>query len=182
MEKIKSQKPWESGTRHAFLGKKYDGINGTRSRRPDLLDASTTVIRPHQSHLPPNHPLATVKHSTFSKSIKYWGHHSGYTIYYEISYINKYYFTISAFHVVGSETWIDVSHNSEISTQTHWVSESGILDLFILPGPTPDEIFVQYARLTGTPSSQPSSPWVITSADGTISALTMFGLYGRALA
>lgn len=59
--------------------------------------------------------------------------------------------TVAVFHVVGSETWIDVSHDSEKSTQTHWVSESGILDLFILPGPTPDEIFAQYARLTGTP-------------------------------
>jgi alpha 1,3-glucosidase len=59
--------------------------------------------------------------------------------------------TVAVFHVVGSETWIDVSHSSEKSTQTHWVSESGILDLFILPGPTPDEIFAQYARLTGTP-------------------------------
>ncbi|RXW18704.1 hypothetical protein EST38_g7152 [Candolleomyces aberdarensis] len=59
--------------------------------------------------------------------------------------------TVAVFHLVGSETWIDVSHDSEKSTQTHWVSESGILDLFILPGPTPDEVFAQYARLTGTP-------------------------------
>ncbi|EAU91748.1 alpha glucosidase [Coprinopsis cinerea okayama7 len=59
--------------------------------------------------------------------------------------------TVAVFHVVASETWIDVSHASDKSTETHWISESGILDLFILPGPTPEEVFAQYARLTGTP-------------------------------
>jgi len=59
--------------------------------------------------------------------------------------------TVAVFHVVGSETWIDVSHESDKSTETHWISESGILDLFILPGPTPQDVFGQYARLTGTP-------------------------------
>ncbi|TFY79785.1 hypothetical protein EWM64_g4233 [Hericium alpestre] len=39
--------------------------------------------------------------------------------------------TVGVFHVVGSETWIDVGHASPRSTQTHWISESGILDLFI---------------------------------------------------
>jgi mannosyl-oligosaccharide alpha-1,3-glucosidase len=58
--------------------------------------------------------------------------------------------TVGVFHVVGSETWIDVGRSSEKSTQTYWISESGILDLFILPGPTPEDIFAQYARLTGT--------------------------------
>ncbi|KAF7979019.1 hypothetical protein HWV62_43993 [Athelia sp. TMB] len=58
--------------------------------------------------------------------------------------------TVAVFNAVGSETWIDLAHVTAKSTQTHWISESGILDIFILPGPTPDEIFKQYARLTGT--------------------------------
>ncbi|KAI0048850.1 glycoside hydrolase family 31 protein [Auriscalpium vulgare] len=58
--------------------------------------------------------------------------------------------TVGVFHVVGSETWIDVAHSSAKSTETQWISESGILDLFILPGPTPADVFAQYARLTGT--------------------------------
>ena len=58
--------------------------------------------------------------------------------------------TVAVFHVVGSETWIDVSHSSDKSTETHWISESGIMDIFLLPGPTPEEVFSQYARLTGT--------------------------------
>ncbi|CAA7260493.1 unnamed protein product [Cyclocybe aegerita] len=59
--------------------------------------------------------------------------------------------TVAVFHVVGSETWIDVSHPSDKSTETHWISESGILDTFLFPGPTAEEVFKQYARLTGTP-------------------------------
>ncbi|KAG6873139.1 hypothetical protein C0995_002513 [Termitomyces sp. Mi166 len=58
--------------------------------------------------------------------------------------------TVGIFHAVGSETWIDVAHASDKSTQTHWISESGILDLFLMPGPTPEDIFKQYSGLTGT--------------------------------
>lgn len=63
--------------------------------------------------------------------------------------------TVAVFHVVGSETWIDVSHSSDRSTETHWISESGILDIFLLPGPTPEDVFSQYARLTGTQALAP---------------------------
>jgi alpha 1,3-glucosidase len=63
--------------------------------------------------------------------------------------------TVAVFHLIASETWIDVSHSSEKSTETHWFSESGIMDVFLLPGPTPDEVFRQYARLTGTQSMPP---------------------------
>ncbi|KAL1759917.1 glycoside hydrolase family 31 protein [Schizophyllum commune] len=58
--------------------------------------------------------------------------------------------TVGVFNAVGSETWVDVWHSKPQSSDTHWMSESGILDVFLLPGPTPKEIFAQYARLTGT--------------------------------
>ncbi|KAH9856749.1 alpha-glucosidase [Lenzites betulinus] len=60
--------------------------------------------------------------------------------------------TVAVFNAVGSETWIDIGRPSPKSTTTHWISESGILDVFILPGPTPADIFAQYSRLTGTPA------------------------------
>ncbi|KAJ7062400.1 glycosyl hydrolases family 31-domain-containing protein [Mycena amicta] len=63
--------------------------------------------------------------------------------------------TVGIFHAVGSETWINVSHPTDKSTKTHWTSESGILDIFLMPGPTPDETFAQYARLTGIPVLPP---------------------------
>ena len=57
--------------------------------------------------------------------------------------------TVAVFVAAASETWIDVTHPTQKSTETHWISESGILDVFLLPGPTPDQIFGQYAKLTG---------------------------------
>lgn len=56
--------------------------------------------------------------------------------------------TIAIFSIVGSETWIDITKTST-STQTHWMSESGILDVMIFLGPTDNEIFEQYGQLTG---------------------------------
>lgn len=57
--------------------------------------------------------------------------------------------TVAIFNAVGSDTWIDVGR-TESGTETHWISESGILDVFLLPGPTPTDVFAQYTRLTGT--------------------------------
>lgn len=62
--------------------------------------------------------------------------------------------TLGLFNLIASETWVDISHPNDKSTKTHWISESGILDVFFLPGPTPDDVFEQYARLTG-PSALP---------------------------
>ena len=60
--------------------------------------------------------------------------------------------TVAVFNAIGSETWIDVGRPTPKSTSTHWISETGILDVFILPGPTPADVFAQYTRLTGTPA------------------------------
>ncbi|GJJ08411.1 hypothetical protein Clacol_002627 [Clathrus columnatus] len=62
--------------------------------------------------------------------------------------------TIGIFDLIASETWVDISHPTAKSTKTHWISESGILDVFLLPGPTPNDVFEQYAKLTG-PSALP---------------------------
>ena len=60
--------------------------------------------------------------------------------------------TVAVFNAIGSETWVDVGRPTPKSTSTHWISETGIMDVFILPGPTPADIFAQYTRLTGTPA------------------------------
>lgn len=80
--------------------------------------------------------------------------------------------SVGVFLVTGSEAWIDItksptsksvqssykSHKSKSSTDhgpisitssTHWMAESGILDLFVFLGPTPQSIFEQYTALTG---------------------------------
>jgi alpha 1,3-glucosidase len=60
--------------------------------------------------------------------------------------------TVGVFNAIGSETWVDIGHPNADSTESHWISESGILDVFLLAGPTPTDVFQQYARLTGTPA------------------------------
>lgn len=36
-----------------------------------------------------------------------------------------------------------------IQTDVHWISESGVIDCFVLLGPTPSQVLTQYAQLTG---------------------------------
>jgi len=61
--------------------------------------------------------------------------------------------TSGVFWFNPSETFVDVETVAEKETgagsKTHWMSESGIIDLFFLPGPDPRTIYEQYARLTG---------------------------------
>ena len=57
--------------------------------------------------------------------------------------------TVALFDVVASETWVDITKLSK-GTHTHWMSESGILDLFVFLGPTSEDIFSSYSLLTGT--------------------------------
>ena len=57
-----------------------------------------------------------------------------------------------------TETFVDVSRSggdglftsSEARTSAYFMSESGIVDVMLLPGPTPAKAFGQYAGLTGT--------------------------------
>ncbi|KAG0325813.1 hypothetical protein BG000_001662 [Podila horticola] len=76
--------------------------------------------------------------------------------------------TAAVFWMNAAETWIDVEksatdHNSGLlswikgkkpvqppSTKTHWISESGVLDVFVFLGPTQRDIFRQYSSLVGT--------------------------------
>jgi alpha-glucosidase (family GH31 glycosyl hydrolase) len=54
-----------------------------------------------------------------------------------------------------------VTGNNEIpQTDTHWFSEGGIIDIFLMLGPSPKDVFMQYAALTGTTPLPPVSSWV----------------------
>eukprot|EP00898_Chlorokybus_atmophyticus_P004984 jgi/Chlat1/5487/Chrsp36S05435 len=59
--------------------------------------------------------------------------------------------TRGVFWLNSAEMWVDVM-NSDQGTDTLWIAESGVLDLFFMLGPTPSEVFAQYGRLTGTTS------------------------------
>ncbi|KAM0269423.1 hypothetical protein ACHAQH_009751 [Verticillium albo-atrum] len=65
--------------------------------------------------------------------------------------------TVGVFWLNAAETWIDVTKDkssgivsSKTTTNTHWMSESGLLDVFVFLGPTPQDVTKNYAQLTGT--------------------------------
>lgn len=48
-----------------------------------------------------------------------------------------------------SESFVDIEVRDDKDTHAHWISEFGMLDVFLLPGPTPMHIVNQYSYLTG---------------------------------
>jgi alpha 1,3-glucosidase len=69
--------------------------------------------------------------------------------------------TVGILWLNAAETWVDIikekaPHNplslgigAKTDTKTHWISESGILDVFVFLGPTPKDINKAYGELTG---------------------------------
>ena len=69
--------------------------------------------------------------------------------------------TVGVFWLNAAETWIDIVKTKitsnplslgiggKITTQTHWFSEAGLLDIFVFLGPTPKDVVHAYTDLTG---------------------------------
>ncbi|KAH0028318.1 putative alpha glucosidase II, alpha subunit, partial [Aureobasidium melanogenum] len=69
--------------------------------------------------------------------------------------------TVGVFWLNAAETWIDIVKSkssanplslgigSHTDTQTHWFSESGLLDIFVFLGPTPKDVISSFSELTG---------------------------------
>lgn len=69
--------------------------------------------------------------------------------------------TVGVLWLNAAETWVDIIKNRHtanqlslgtvgtVDTQTHWFSESGLLDVVIFLGPSPQEIAQKYGALTG---------------------------------
>ena len=53
-----------------------------------------------------------------------------------------------------SETFVDVAQIDH-GTKTHWMSESGLMDVFVFLGPTSKDVLSQYTALTGRPYFPP---------------------------
>ncbi len=62
-----------------------------------------------------------------------------------------------AFFFNPSETFVDVEALADPKEgyETHWLSECGVIDLFLLPGPTPKAVAQQMTTLTGTQALPP---------------------------
>ncbi|XP_053701962.1 neutral alpha-glucosidase C isoform X3 [Synchiropus splendidus] len=73
--------------------------------------------------------------------------------------------SLGIFWLNASETFVNISHNPndlqdeqtpplkrrrvQPHTNVHWLSESGVIDCMVLLGPSPQQLFTQYAQLTG---------------------------------
>ncbi|KIV86341.1 hypothetical protein PV11_01956 [Exophiala sideris] len=70
--------------------------------------------------------------------------------------------TIGVFWLNAAETWVDIvksTHDANpltlgltggiVDTHTHWMSESGLLDVFVMLGQSPKELAKSYGELTG---------------------------------
>lgn len=55
---------------------------------------------------------------------------------------------VAVFWLNTSETWVDVDKNEE-ETQTHWSSETGIMDIFVFLGPSCHEVYKNLGELVG---------------------------------
>jgi alpha 1,3-glucosidase len=75
--------------------------------------------------------------------------------------------TVAVFWLNAAETWIDIVKSKSAvnsmsmglagttDTQTHWFSESGLLDIFVMLGPGPADIAKTYGDLTGYTAMPP---------------------------
>ncbi|KAL7580793.1 hypothetical protein ACA910_001071 [Epithemia clementina (nom. ined.)] len=70
--------------------------------------------------------------------------------------------TSGVFWLNPSETFVDIRRPADgekeesVATTSHWMSESGILDIFLLSGGSdPAKLYRQYTMLTGTPPTPP---------------------------
>lgn len=56
--------------------------------------------------------------------------------------------SVGVFWVNAADTWIDINYE-EMDTRTHWMSESGVIDVVLFFGQNPSEITDKYTALTG---------------------------------
>ncbi|CCC71446.1 hypothetical protein NCAS_0H01360 [Naumovozyma castellii] len=59
--------------------------------------------------------------------------------------------TVGTFWLNAADTWIDIHYDDMGNTQTHWISESGNIDVLIFLGDTPADVLQDYTTLTGKP-------------------------------
>uniref|UniRef100_A0A6I8NIX2 Glucosidase alpha, neutral C n=1 Tax=Ornithorhynchus anatinus TaxID=9258 RepID=A0A6I8NIX2_ORNAN len=70
--------------------------------------------------------------------------------------------TVGVFWLNASETLVEIGRRAAVEvsgakchTAVRWMSEGGVIDVFLLMGPTPSAVFQQYGRLTGPPALPP---------------------------
>ncbi|KAL3229089.1 Glucosidase 2 subunit alpha [Nakaseomyces bracarensis] len=59
-------------------------------------------------------------------------------------------YSAGVFWVNAADTWVDINYNYD-DIRSHWISESGILDVIVFVGDSPSDVLDQYTDLTGKP-------------------------------
>lgn len=59
--------------------------------------------------------------------------------------------SVGLFWVNAADTWVDIKYDSH-DTKTHWMSESGVIDVVLFFGQEPSDITDKYTALTGRPT------------------------------
>lgn len=67
--------------------------------------------------------------------------------------------SVSVLWLNAAETWVDID-NKKYATEgkkinTHWMSESGVIDIFVFPGRSIQDNLNKYTQLTGRPMLPP---------------------------
>lgn len=62
--------------------------------------------------------------------------------------------TAGLFWFNAAEMFVDVHEPTDTGSSAHWMTESGVMDLFLFPGPDMDAVWRQYAQVT-SPTSLP---------------------------
>lgn len=60
--------------------------------------------------------------------------------------------SVGVFWHNAAETWVDImssTENPSVPETAHFISESGVIDAFIMIGGSPNVVFQMYAELTG---------------------------------
>ncbi|KAJ7578310.1 glycoside hydrolase family 31 protein [Mycena floridula] len=165
--KVENPRAWfEGDSEDAYWEETFSSWTDSKPKGPESLSIDFTFPNHGTLYGIPQHatrlslPTTTGENPTFTDPYRFYNADvfeylasSPISLYGSIPFLQAHSAdsTVAIFNAIASETWIDISHSSAKASESHWISESGILDVFLLPGPSITEIFAQYARLTGTP-------------------------------
>ena len=163
---LQEQEPEEEGLWDESFGSHTD------SKPHGPMSVGLDITFPASQHLYgiPEHASSAVLQTTLGEGSKYKEPYRLYNLdvfEYEIDEVMALYGhipmivsqslttrTAGVFWFNPTETFVDVLEQ-ENGRVTHWISESGVMDVFLMPGPDPTSLYHQYAQLTGTTALPP---------------------------
>jgi alpha 1,3-glucosidase len=89
-------------------------------------------------------------HRLYNLDVFEYATHSPFGLYGSIPFMTAHRAdcTVGVFWLNAAEMFVDVSKTAA-DTETQWIAESGVLDLFVLLGPKPKDVLQTYSGLTG---------------------------------